>query len=217
MVTFVVGPSAAKFTVHRSLLTATSAYFRSALNGNWLENSGRIDFPDEDPTKFSVYVQYLYFGKLFTYCCPPAPVTKRSSPTHAEIDEEWLHLIKLYFLGEYLQDPTFKNGVIDGILEKSRQLGIWPTGFSALIYENTPKTSELRHLFFDFHVWGAQAAYLGSGQTEEDLPNEFLRDVIDAFVAAGAGLYGPVSESRFPTLRERCAYHEHKEGVLCKD
>jgi hypothetical protein len=53
------------FTVQKALLCNSSAYFKAALNGPFVEaQTQTIDLDDEDPSIFRTYVAWLYQGQL---------------------------------------------------------------------------------------------------------------------------------------------------------
>ncbi|KAI4697602.1 uncharacterized protein J4E84_000734 [Alternaria hordeiaustralica] len=53
------------FIAHESSLTSRSEFFRRAMNGNWQEADTRvINFPDDEPDTFALYISYVYIGGL---------------------------------------------------------------------------------------------------------------------------------------------------------
>lgn len=65
--------------------------------------------PEEDAAVFSIFIQWLYFTKLFI---------KIPASTDDDEDAEWHCLPRLYTLGERLDAPRFKDAVISAIIEK---------------------------------------------------------------------------------------------------
>lgn len=194
------------FVVHKSLLTCSSKYFLAALNGKWEESKGLVKLPGVSFGDFGIYVNYLYFRKLFT--------GSNSSATPRR-DREWSLLRNLYILGDHLQAEGFKNAVIDAMIEKHGEYSIYPAHLATRTYENTLPSSPLRRLLVDFHVWVGK----GFSKSARDLPDitssprEFLMDVVLALTDAGPKLEDPKVVK--PWKADGCAYHEHKYTPPC--
>ena len=111
--------------------------------------------PEDDPSLFKIYVQWLYTDKIFT----------KTNDKWGSLDYE--RLGHLYCLGEKLIDKQFQNRVIDALVTGTREEfpreegGIttrYPTKESVdAVYKGTPIGSPARRLMVDLHVrHGAQ-------------------------------------------------------------
>lgn len=197
--------------MHKSLLVASSKFFRAALKEPWEESKGLVELPKEDPKVFRVYVQYLYYGKIFSIL---------DTTPSLETGAERIILRKLYILGDRLQDENLRNSVMDALGDKQSKDNKYPHSLAIQTYANTPPGSPLRRFLVDFHVWfglglsfkrhkvDGQAADVTSG------PREFLLDVIEAFADAGADLHK--EDNPMPWTKGPCIYHEHKDTPPCK-
>lgn len=119
-----------EFTVHKSFAVKSSRLLRAALNPDhgWKEaHDKRVPLPEVEPVDFEWYLEWVYTGHL----------TPR--------EEDGKHnrgatLIRLYILGDYLDDAKFCNSIMD-IVSKPRTLGIiwlpWriPVGSTNLVWE----------------------------------------------------------------------------------
>ena len=91
------------FYVHETLLTTVSEYFRTALQGNFIEGQEKIcRFPEDNVPAFYAFVQFLYKG---TYKC---------STAHPDGNQQsWFRLhARCFALGNKLVAPSFKKYVV---------------------------------------------------------------------------------------------------------
>lgn len=193
-----VGPAEIDFTVHRALIASHSDFFRAAFN--WPAYEGVVCLDDEVPRTFGMFVQYCYFGKIFSKkedeqvgCSQDKDEVKGEDKTetvHVDDDdedgddlpedEEWDELIELYLLGQRLEASKFKDAVIDAIIEKAdgdtdasasrRHLSL-PVDQAKKVYDNTVGSAKLRELIVDFHVYGFKGETLKTGAGARPSPD----------------------------------------------
>ncbi|KAK5728043.1 hypothetical protein LTR17_012240 [Elasticomyces elasticus] len=130
-VTILVGAKETSFTVHQDRLCSASDFFKKACTNGWLESKERvIRLADVDTTVFHDYLEALYspsveLNKLLTNKGAfrneddedePSSLSIRSICKCGQVD----HLLKrceLWVFGDFLQDHTFQNKVMDSIYD----------------------------------------------------------------------------------------------------
>lgn len=99
--------------VHEDVLCRSSSFLEAACDEKWNNSNAKvITLPDVSPDTFLLYVDWLYNGPLdldegYVYLNEP------SMPALCEILDQAL---SAYVLGQFLQDITFSNELIDAIL-----------------------------------------------------------------------------------------------------
>jgi hypothetical protein len=161
------------FYVQETLLRQHSLFFKKALSRDWKEKVERIvNLPEDEPTLFAVYVEFLYSGNL-------AVVPEDLDPIDATHLEQHM-LCKLYVLAEKLQDMDTRNRAIQGLLYSAKQVrpgnsSICPGMESIkIIYDGTLPGSMARKLLIDYYT------YRGTGSWVIDhkgWPDDFLIDL----------------------------------------
>lgn len=195
--TFLVGTSPSqKFIVHKGAVEPRSEFVRLALRGEWKEASERtIPLPDDDPAAFSVYQQWLYTGMIHT-CSDEAP---------SKVDPEYKLLVKAYVLGEKIIDPTFKDCVVDAIIEKLHDPRHFDTGLADLVFGGTPPTSLLRRLWIEIYFSFGNADWITPESMGETGSMEFLVE-FSRYQIQHRSASSPFGGNR---MFMSCTYHEH--------
>lgn len=179
----------------------------------WREPRDRsIELKDDNPDTFEIYQHWLYFGTVPT----------RDDESGKTADAEYLQLAEAYVLGDKLRDGNFKDAIIDAMLHKSRSK--FSDGTSVVtsffpgehvvrhIYDNTPKSSEARHLLVYFYVEHGNERWLNDA-AQEEFPKEFLMDLA---IALFERQNKPTPAT--PTAESNtCKYHQHGSGPCYKD
>jgi hypothetical protein len=173
--TVLIGTTQKEFTLHTSIATRSSNFFRAALRRNtWKEaRETRIVLAEVHPAVFEGYLQWLHTGVLTS----SFPIDKPST----------FDLAEMYILGDFLDDKAFRNAVLDDIT--SSAYDIWPGICSVnLIWDNTPGGSPLRKLILE--IWAKKpmsliVEKLLSGAHE--YPGAFLAELF-AHMAVSGGL-----------------------------
>ncbi|KAK4697336.1 hypothetical protein P7C71_g718, partial [Lecanoromycetidae sp. Uapishka_2] len=147
LVTVLVGPNEYRFDVYKETLCSSSAFFRAALCGNFIEKVGLIRLPEQDPSIFKYFIHWLYNGSLRGYFYPstfsPSLDELRSELRTAIINEKartqydlplahtprqlynkanyydvpFSSLIGLYILADVLQVQGLKDPIINTLVE----------------------------------------------------------------------------------------------------
>jgi len=132
-----IGTTKKEFTIYTEIATRSSKFFQAALNRNWKEKKdNRIVLAEVHPDVFEGYLQWLNTGVITS----SFPISK---PTMFDLAE-------LYILGDFLDDASFRNAVLDDLMTSAYDM--WPGICSVnLAWSNTPKDSPLRALILE--VW----------------------------------------------------------------
>lgn len=136
--------------------------------------------PDLLPDAFLIYSSWLYTGAIHT-------TTNIDDNTDDQTHiEEFRRLAIAYVLGEYLQDPKFKDSVMDSLLSKLRgdtESIFFQVGAEMVrtVYQGTPATSPARLLMADLFTNHAGERYMRNLVGE--VPADFLQDLAIAFAA----------------------------------
>lgn len=113
-----------------------------------------------------------------------------------------------------VQDSSFKNAVVDTLIDRCVELGEYPSGLATVICKHTAKSSPMRKLLVDFWVWGSKKKWFdGDGRDINDAPAEFW-----VAVAKAMRIAGPAAHEKkvvYPWVKDRCQYHEHPDGEPC--
>ncbi|TVY65576.1 hypothetical protein LSUE1_G009173 [Lachnellula suecica] len=127
--TIVVGPLRIEIKCHKSLLAFKSEYFDAAFFGNFASSQTCITYmEDDDPTELSVFVAWLYTGRI--------PASCLISPAF------------LWVLGDKLRSPGFANEAMYFLFEDFKD-DIMTPGTAEYVYANTSTGSKLRAVVKD--------------------------------------------------------------------
>ena len=116
------GSESKKYTVHESFAIKSSKYIQSALgNNDWKEGQEKhIGLIDHEPESLEGYINWLYTREVTLTNAEEK--CKYHGPSQSQIYQasdcsrnHCLKLIKMYVLGDYLNDMRFCNAVIDTI------------------------------------------------------------------------------------------------------
>lgn len=207
IIKILVGASKAQYFAHRSVLVDTSDFFRAALEGPWEESKGVVELQEERSETFETYLQYAYCSKIFV----------RKDGDISITSGEWGPLVNLYILADFLKAEALKNDIIDGFIELWKETGRYPVGLAKRIYRSTAEISPLRRFYVDLVVWVGKCAVPNRNDLNDyDGPKEFFRDIARACKAGGAKIW-TVCRDEYPWVKDRCSYHEHADGVKCKE
>ena len=125
------------FTIPKALLCDSSAYFKAALNGPFIEGQTQtIDLDDEDPSIFRTYVTWLYQRQLDSQ----------------DIEEELgdpqdfgLHIAEVIVFADKRDVRELKNDAISMLLSYLATHGLASLDTINCVY-NMPKSSEIATL-----------------------------------------------------------------------
>jgi hypothetical protein len=167
-ITFRVGEDVTQdFTVHENLVCERSEFVRLALSKDWKEAKDRvITLPADLPEAFELYQRYLYTNKIHS-----------QQVEEDDEDQEYVLLVRAYFLGQRFLDNRFHNAIITVIICKFLYSGSFDLHLHDPIYENTGPDSPLRKLLQDIYVWAGDATWLDEETLGEPLHPEFTKDL----------------------------------------
>ncbi|KAI4927688.1 hypothetical protein J4E85_006200 [Alternaria conjuncta] len=205
LVTVIVGKGLhqERFSIHEEIVCARSEFFKRALNGKWTESKERIvRLPEDDPKTFGIYTNLVYTGLVLTD-------TLEEPKTSTLICDEYDKLIKLYVLGEKLQDKAAKNSAIQSLLEVTFEtdaegMGYIPRGDTVCyLYQGTYTGSLGRQLITDSWMQ-VSTDYLS--RVKDGLPKDFLVDLAIALLGEL-----PKKKPRLVTMANKSKYLENMD------
>lgn len=133
--------------MQKSLLCNSSAYFKAALCGSFIEGQTQtIDLDDEDPSVFRTYIAWLYQGHL------------NSQDIEEDLDDPQdfgLHMAEVIVFADKRDIPELKNDATSMLLDYLKRSGLATLETINCIY-NMPKSAgihELRRLLAHDEVW----------------------------------------------------------------
>lgn len=157
-----VGDKDELFSVHQSLIRASSSFFEKALGGKWKESAQRtVRLPDDDPNIFALYIHWIYFGAI-----PVSSIKRKKAVENSEITD----LVKAYIMGDKLLDPAFQDATIDAIIEETTGIAERGNYYKQLqnavsyAYCNSCEPSPIREVLVDIFAHDGQDEWL-SGWT----------------------------------------------------
>lgn len=163
-----VGKEAESFTVHKSLLCDTAAYFRAALEGGFLESQTQIlELPEDDPSAVEHFLLWLYNGDIFDEDENPESIS-------------WELLVKIYLFGQARGIPRLQNDAIDKFIDKERRLAVLETKPLRMVYDHTAAGSPMRRLYVDLAAYGGLFEDGLWFDDKSEYPKEYLIDLIKA-------------------------------------
>ncbi|KAI4906272.1 hypothetical protein J4E90_010745 [Alternaria incomplexa] len=192
-------PNHTDFTVHEDPIRASSAFFQTAFRHPWRESLERVvRLPECDAIDFQIYTHWLYSGLL---CAIPSEVSGSNGVSSS--------LVRGYLLGDYLQDASYRDTIIDGLIEWDRHADDAPrTSFLSswinIVDDKTSEGNPLQKLLVDITVWRTSHVWWTSVIAK--LPANFVRDV-----CIGLSTRYRVDGAVFPVRIQanNCAYHSH--------
>lgn len=158
--------------------------------------------PEQKPEIFVIYIEWLYGQKLYS---------RKENDAYSETgSREWPRLLKLFILGDAIQDKRFCNVVIDGLIHKTKTEQKYPTSLAKDACAQLPSKSPLRRLLIDYWAWVTNDEWFENDGDPKDAPQEFWVEVARRTMQAAKDRLGP--QSSYPWVVDRCQYHEHAEG-----
>lgn len=170
IVTVVVGRHLKKeFDVHAKLLSS-SEYFKNALKPPWKESNGYIAIDHVTWEIFEIYLQWVYTRKTLL-------------PDDEDTNELFTMLHHAYVLGDYLQDVSFKNSIIEEAVSVATAIFSeeMPHHLADLVYGDTTESSPWRRLYVDLFLWGVDGNGGTPGEDWYDMkvsPKKFFVDLL---------------------------------------
>nr|OQO18002.1 hypothetical protein B0A51_12891 [Rachicladosporium sp. CCFEE 5018] len=181
----------AVLSAHEEVLRAKSKFFEAALSKQWQEaKKGVIKLPDVTPDTMRRWLHHAYGGHLLTGGGPIPTYNDDDdgkSSKAAVLREEYPLLGRLYVLGQYLQDKSFRICVLHRLIILVCAAGKkWVPGPSTIniVYEGTAAASPARQLLVACWVSQGKSAWL-DGDSDR-FPKDFLVDLARALYEPNA-------------------------------
>jgi hypothetical protein len=218
--TFDVAVGAKTFSLHTSVFTERSEFFRAARKPEWLAGTPKkpVDLRDEDTNVFNEYMNCVYFGQdtLKHYaddvnsCSAADPDSRLSSA-----DDGFRALIHLYLLADRLQDIATANMIIDEIIQYSDIVRAAPGSQNYdHIYKHTAPHNPLRILMRDYFLHETSPT---DERAVKGLPPELMTDVLLEFMRIKDQHWDSGVQDAFAhdlsdhTKKDKCYYHQHDD------
>lgn len=202
-----VGMSRQHWCLHQDLLSYHTPFFQKKNSDNEKQEHGAIDLLEEDPQAFELLIKWLYQGRLDNVSDMP-------------LDKKWDYADscqKLHVLCDKIDIPQLKDLAIDQYRKGCNEAGLVPGPEEIKpIYDATSPNSPLRKLvsqiaarqIMDPESEGDAASYRLCFESSAD----FAIDVVAAIrQGSGPKLFDDPTEEG-----NRCCYHEHGAGQMCK-
>ncbi len=156
LVVVIVGPQKQVFPLHKEILCAVSSYFRSALEGSFVEGlTQKIELPEDDVTVFKYFRVWLY-SSIIQDSLPSASQAEDESESESEskpdTDIGWKILLDLYIFADMRDIPLLQNATMDAIIWKSDLASTFISDLIHYVYDRTAAKSPLRKLLVDLWV-----------------------------------------------------------------
>jgi len=171
------------------------------MNGNWQEADTRvINFPDDEPDTFALYISYVYIGGLSVISKTAQELRMLDKVEfRVYIHEKHYTIFSVYILAEKLQDIATKNAMISESLAVTHLKGSndqWhvpgPNTINA-IYEGTPSNSPARRFVTD--LWTAVSITSIFDQFQL-LHKDFTKDLGESIAKARAAHLGNIPKKK---------------------
>ena len=200
-----------RFTVHKSILTKTSGFFKACCDGagQWKETTSRtVELPESDAETFPMYIQRLYTSELVLDDKIDQKALKKKDFNTKLIHEKlWASLLKLAVLADQINDAEFSNSIVDWMILADEKLLMLPNMWIRSIYSDLPDSSPERRLVVDDYMTSAKEGLFQ--EQKDNLPKDFLIDVLGAYQKVDV----QNEEVEDVSWRNRCNYHIHADGT----
>jgi hypothetical protein len=138
------------------------------------EDPRTITLPNDNPAAFSLYLTWLYSGKL-----PVLAEVETPGFNDPDLDQGFRTLSHAYVLGDSLMDTAFQNAVADAYVLFARSAGepghhrSYPSNEDIrILFDGTHEHSPIRGLILD--IWSRRGRHDWIQKNEDELPYEFL-------------------------------------------
>lgn len=198
--------------LYKNIACDSSEFFRAAVNGCWKESKEKVvRLPEIEPHVFEVYVGWLNTGEVDVLSTlrddGTTEVVHYEDVPQDEASDLDRALIKAFALGDMLQDATFRDSVIDEFITCTEATCMVPEPASVgILCEVVNTGSTMMRLCVDYI--GVDLKEKIFNEDVDKYPAMFLLEIAKASVR---DRHLNMAE-RLPRLRNRCFYHEHKDG-----
>lgn len=213
------GPNATKIYVHKSVLCASSEFFKAKARRVWSKGEATVDLPHVSQHAFMLYANWAYSGKvvhkgrdLNRVAHAGAGAVKNETTVPDQAD--WEILAEAAALGQQLMDSAFKHSVMDTMVffaataeeggEKVANQLLCHALPIQTVYDATPECSGFRNIMLD--VFRRHEDFLEQ-ICDDILPNDFLKSLALKLLKPDNGGSG--------LAKNPCWYHQHEDGESC--
>ncbi|KAK4960466.1 hypothetical protein LTR10_003362 [Elasticomyces elasticus] len=183
----VVGPDEVALIVHQDIIRPRSAFFGAALNKCWKEGASmRVALPEDSLGVVTLYVRYLYDGKLYLDRTKGLDRAAAMALIRLEYDA----LVEAYIFGERIQDVGFRNCIIDAfsarMCEPFGTIHYFP-GMEHVdaLYQGTSENSLARQLIVEIYISFGKPEWIPGYQLHHN--NDFVADIARAAIRGPRG------------------------------
>jgi len=186
------------------------------MNGNWQEADTRIiDFPDDEPDTFALYLNHVYTGQLPIANETDEELKKLTAEDFSTfVTKQYDDVLRVFVLGEKLQDLPTKNAMMEAALAttklrghdgKRKAPGVQTVN---MVYKGTPSSSLARCLLVD--IWSAlpmSRIFENSNQIHKVMRKDLGKSVTDRYNVVSASIVNITEE------KDIAAYQEKPKGA----
>ena len=210
-----IGKDPRTFVVHKHYLKSSS-FFESKLSDRWNTSSNSqvepVSLPDHEPEDFETFVNWLYTKRI----SPNLTSEERTSlqtynvECRDDVDRETLvakcydQLGNLYALGQFLDDPDFRDGVVDAVRDVFAQIRMLPSqAWVEKFWPGLPERCAVKCMLLRYFAWRIQPG---------DNLGGYLRDFqadLAPYVVEAMDEFRLEDKPDLPWDLNRCEYHEH--------
>ena len=209
VITILVGPSKASYTLHKDLLCAHSPFFERCLGTCFLERQkDQVELPEDSPEVFEHFINWVYRRDVV-------------EPT----DQPSLRLaIHTYVFADKLCMPAFKNDVVTKIRAYHEKTSVHLDSLVLWRSLEVPENLPLGQFLYDqagfdllrqpckYFLRSEGSAKRGDVDSLAEDHGPLVSDLLWVVLQAANQKYDD------PAMRRGCHYHEHPEGnVACLD
>lgn len=153
--------------------------------------------PEVELDAFKSYMHWVYSDTV---------VVNEDSKPPPKSQSTFIELAKLYAVGDVLGDMCLRNAVIDRMIVEGQSPNLFP-GLDTvnIAYHQTPEGSTLRKLILDWCIASPFPIYFKEYARRFSV--EFLIDFVQNKMESKGEKGSEI------TIKDKCRYHEHKEGV----
>lgn len=188
------GDEQKEFIIHKNVIvTSSSKFFDKALASDRQgTRERRTHLPEVENETLEVYLHWMHRSHLIV-------------ENTGGCSTSW-HCVKLYILGDFLDDAVFCEAVVDLMVDRSRGSdGVYPDQAAVtLAWKNTSTDSPLRLVIKE--LWLArEIAQVVKSLRNKEYPPEFVLDIFAGFVSNDeAFCLGSFSGKTADVVRESC-------------
>ena len=201
-----MGVDEQRFVVHKSLICASSAFFKAACSGTWKENEEKIvRLPEQLPESFEVYLHMLYTGTFDIWGDDEEALIATCKDTaNGKSTNLFNRIISCFVLGDVTRDARFCNRAVDGLIESMNKVNCvpGPTVISKH-WDNLPSGCAMRRLLVD--CVAHSVSYDHMVERAEQFPQSFITGV----ALAGVRDRNLALKDKVYARKSKCYYHEH--------